>query len=53
MAASALPEQFRTASRLTGLAIGGTVATPIFGGLAPYRTQLAVASSGWALAPAS
>jgi len=51
VAASAIPEQFRTASRLTGLAIGGTVATTIFGGLAPYGTQLTVTSTGWVVAP--
>ena len=51
VAASAIPEQFRTASRLTGLAVGGTVATTIFGGLAPYATQLTVTSTGWQLAP--
>lgn len=51
VAASAIPEQFRTASRLTGLAIGGTVATTIFGGLAPYATQLIVTTTDWVIAP--
>lgn len=51
VAAAAIPEQFRTASRLTGLAIGGTVATTIFGGIAPYATQLAVTGTGWTVAP--
>jgi len=51
VAAAAIPEQFRTASRLTGLALGGTVATTVFGGLAPYATQLTVTTTTWAVAP--
>lgn len=51
VAAAAIPEQFRTASRLTGLAIGGAVATTIFGGLAPYATQITVTTTGWIAAP--
>lgn len=37
--------------RLTGLAIGATGATAIFGGLTPLAAQWLVERSGWALAP--
>lgn len=49
--ASAIPEQFDVRGRLTALAIGGTLATTIFGGLAPYTVQVFVETTGWALVP--
>ncbi|MEU0468876.1 MFS transporter [Amycolatopsis sp. NPDC006131] len=48
--ASASPEQFPVAGRLSGLAVG-TVATTIFGGLTPYASQAVVDSTGWGLVP--
>jgi MHS family proline/betaine transporter-like MFS transporter len=49
--ASAIPEQFDIRGRLTALAIGGTVATTIFGGVAPYVVQTLIESTGWPLVP--
>lgn len=49
--ASAIPEQFDVRGRLTALAIGGTVATTVFGGIAPYTVQSLTESTGWALMP--
>ncbi|WLQ05779.1 MFS transporter [Arthrobacter oryzae] len=49
--ASAIPEQFDVRGRLTALAIGGTVATTIFGGIAPYAVQSLTESTGWPLVP--
>lgn len=49
--ASAIPEQFDVRGRLTALAIGGTVATTIFGGIAPYAVQTLTESTGWPLVP--
>ena len=49
--AVATAEQFRGEGRLTGLALGATVATAIFGGLTPYLSQLLVHRTGWAPAP--
>jgi len=37
--------------RLTGLAIGATGATAIFGGLTPLAAQWLVERTGWTLAP--
>ncbi|GLY06636.1 MFS transporter [Actinoplanes sp. NBRC 101535] len=48
--ASASPEQFPVAGRLSGLAVA-TVATTVFGGLTPYLAQLLVDTSGWRLVP--
>ncbi|MGI5518377.1 MFS transporter [Streptomyces sp. CA-106131] len=48
--ASAAPEQFPIAGRLSGLAVG-TVATTVFGGLTPYLSQALIGSTGWALVP--
>ena len=45
--AVATAEQFRGEGRLTGLALGATVATVIFGGLTPYLSQLLVHRTGW------
>jgi MFS transporter, MHS family, proline/betaine transporter len=49
--ASAIPEQFDVRGRLTALAVGGTVATTIFGGIAPYAVQTLTESTGWPLVP--
>jgi MHS family proline/betaine transporter-like MFS transporter len=49
--AVATAEQFPGEGRVTGLALGATMATAIFGGLTPYVAQLVVERTGWALAP--
>ena len=45
--AAATGEQFAGGSRMTGLALGATGATAIFGGFTPWLSQSLVASSGW------
>jgi MHS family proline/betaine transporter-like MFS transporter len=49
--ASAAAEQFHPAGRLTGLALGATAATAVFGGLAPYLATLLTQATGWTLLP--
>jgi MHS family proline/betaine transporter-like MFS transporter len=49
--AVATAEQFPGEGRITGLALGATMATAIFGGLTPYGAQLLVERTGWATAP--
>ena len=49
--AVATAEQFPGEGRITGLALGATMATAIFGGLTPYAAQLVVERTGWATAP--
>lgn len=49
--AAATAEQFPGESRLSGLAMGATVATAIFGGLTPYAAQLLLARTGSPMAP--
>lgn len=49
--AVATAEQFPGEGRLTGLALGATMATAIFGGLTPYAAQWLVERTGWAMAP--
>jgi MHS family proline/betaine transporter-like MFS transporter len=49
--AVATAEQFPGEGRITGLALGATMATAIFGGLTPYVAQLLVERTGWATAP--
>jgi MHS family proline/betaine transporter-like MFS transporter len=49
--AVATAEQFPGEGRVTGLALGATMATAVFGGLTPYVAQLLVERSGWAFAP--
>ena len=44
-------EQFPGEGRITGLALGATMATAIFGGLTPYAAQLLVERTGWPTAP--
>lgn len=47
----ATAEQFPGEARITGLALGATMATAIFGGLTPYGAQWLVERTGWATAP--
>ena len=49
--AIATAEQFPGEGRVTGLALGATSATAIFGGLAPYVAQLVTEQSGLAIVP--
>jgi MHS family proline/betaine transporter-like MFS transporter len=49
--AVATAEQFPGEGRITGLALGATMATAIFGGLTPYVAQLLVERTGWSTAP--
>ena len=49
--AVATAEQFPGEGRITGLALGATMATAIFGGLTPYAAQLLVERTGWQSAP--
>ena len=49
--AVATAEQFPGEGRVTGLALGATMATAIFGGLTPYVAQLLLERTGWAMAP--
>jgi len=47
----ATAEQFRGEARVTGLALGATMATAIFGGLTPWAAQWLVERTGWTMAP--
>lgn len=49
--AAATAEQFPGEGRLSGLALGATAATAIFGGLAPFVAELLIARTGWPLVP--
>jgi len=49
--APATAEQFPGEGRLTGLALGATMATVIFGGLTPFCAELLVKLTGWAATP--
>jgi MHS family proline/betaine transporter-like MFS transporter len=49
--AVATAEQFPGEGRITGLALGATMATAIFGGLTPFGAQWLVERTGWATAP--
>lgn len=51
VAASATSEQFTGAARLSGLALGVTSATAVFGGVSPWAAHRAVEWSGAAWAP--
>lgn len=44
-------EQFSGAGRLSGLALGASSATALFGGLTPYLSQTLLDYTGWPLAP--
>jgi MHS family proline/betaine transporter-like MFS transporter len=49
--AVATAEQFRGEGRLSGLALGATAATAVFGGLTPYAAQLLIDHTQWPGAP--
>ena len=49
--AVATAEQFPGEGRLSGLALGATTATAIFGGLTPFVAQILVDRSGWPAIP--
>jgi MHS family proline/betaine transporter-like MFS transporter len=49
--AVATAEQFPGEGRITGLALGATMATALFGGLTPYAAQLLVETTRWSTAP--
>jgi MHS family proline/betaine transporter-like MFS transporter len=49
--APATAEQFPGEGRLSGLALGTTVATAIFGGLTPFLAELLVKTTGWPAVP--
>jgi len=49
--AVATAEQFPGEGRVTGLALGATMATAVFGGLTPWVAQLVVERTHWAMAP--
>lgn len=49
--AVATAEQFSTTSRLSGLALGATSATALFGGAAPYAAHALLGATHWAAAP--
>ena len=49
--AVATAEQFPGEGRLTGLALGATTATAIFGGLTPYVAQILIDRTGWSTVP--
>ncbi len=44
-------EQFPGEGRISGLALGATTATAIFGGLTPYVAQILTERTGWTLVP--
>ena len=49
--AGANTEQLHSKTRITGLALGATMATAIFGGLTPWAAQWLVERTGWTMAP--
>lgn len=49
--AIATAEQFPGEGRVTGLALGATSATALFGGLTPYIAQILTARTGWPMIP--
>lgn len=49
--AVATAEQFPSEGRLTGLALGATTATAVFGGLTPLLAQLLIQRTGWPVMP--
>jgi MHS family proline/betaine transporter-like MFS transporter len=49
--AVATAEQFHGEARITGLALGATMATAIFGGLTPLAAQWLIKRTGWTMAP--
>ena len=51
VAASATAEQFSSRVRLSGLALGATSATALFGGVSPWLAHVSIALTGGAWAP--
>ncbi|MGE3332359.1 MAG: MFS transporter [Rhodospirillaceae bacterium] len=49
--AVATAEMFPVEARLSGLALGVTAATAIFGGLTPFIAQVSIENTGWAMVP--
>lgn len=49
--AVATAEQFPGEGRLSGLALGATVATAVFGGLSPFVAQVLIDATGWPMVP--
>lgn len=49
--AVATAEQFSGEARVSGLALGATVATAIFGGFTPYLAQVLIHATGWSWVP--
>jgi MHS family proline/betaine transporter-like MFS transporter len=49
--AVATAEQFPGEGRLSGLALGATAATAVFGGLTPYVAQVLMHRTGWPMVP--
>jgi MHS family proline/betaine transporter-like MFS transporter len=49
--APATAEQFPGEGRLSGLALGVTVATAIFGGVTPFLAELLIRVTGWSAVP--
>lgn len=49
--AVATAEQFPGEGRLTGLALGATFATVVFGGLTPFLAQVLIGWTGWRMIP--
>jgi MFS transporter, MHS family, proline/betaine transporter len=49
--AIATAEQFPGEGRISGLALGATTATAIFGGVTPYVAQLLTERTGWIMVP--
>jgi MHS family proline/betaine transporter-like MFS transporter len=49
--AVATAEQFPVEARLSGLALGATAATAVFGGLTPFLAQVSIDGTGWPMMP--
>ncbi|MET0363378.1 MAG: MFS transporter [Sphingobium sp.] len=49
--AVATAEQFPGEARLSGLALGATMATAIFGGVTPWASQVLIERTGWPMIP--
>lgn len=47
VAAATIPEQFTSRARMSGMALGFTTATAIFGGFAPLVAEKLIAATGW------
>lgn len=51
VAAATIPEQFTSRARMSGMALGFTTATAIFGGFAPLIAEKLIAATGWKPVP--